>query len=106
MKTRNRRVAIAAAALMVVGTGAGVSIAAGTGDDAETDVGITGQELDRATEVALGYVGEGRVTEPEVGDEESYYEVEVTLEDGTQVDVQLDASFNDVSSDADIRDDD
>jgi uncharacterized membrane protein YkoI len=106
MMTRNRRVAIAAAALMVVGTGAGVSIAAGTGDDAETDVGITGQELDRATEVALGYVGEGRVTETEVGDEESYYEVEVTLEDGTQVDVQLDASFNVVSSDADIRDDD
>ena len=106
MKTRNRRVAIAVAALMVVATGAGVSIAAGTGDDAETDVGITGHELDRATEVALGYVGEGRVTETEVGDEESYYEVEVTLDDGTQVDVQLDASFNVVSSDADIRDDD
>ena len=46
------------------------------------------------------------MTETEVGDEESYYEVEVTLEDGTQVDVQLDAGFNVVSSDADIRDDD
>jgi len=106
MRARNRRAAIAAAALTVVGAGTGVSIAAGTGDDAETDVGITGPELDRASEVALGHLGEGRVTETEVGDEESYYEVEVTLDDGTQVDVQLDASFNVVSSDADIADDD
>jgi hypothetical protein len=37
----------------------------------------------------------------EVGDEESYYEVEVTLDDGTQVDVQLDADFQVVGSEAD-----
>jgi uncharacterized membrane protein YkoI len=106
MKARNRRVAIAAAALAVVGTSAGVSIASGTGDDAETNVGMTGQELDRASQVALEYLGEGRVTGTEVGDEESYYEVEVTLDDGTQVDVQLDANYNVVSGDADIEDDD
>ena len=34
------------------------------------------------------------MTESEVGDEESYYEVEVTLDDGSQVDVQLDENFN------------
>ena len=44
------------------------------------------------------HTGEGRVTETEVGDEESYYEVEVTLDDGSQVDVQLDRSFNVVGS--------
>ena len=36
------------------------------------------------------HTGEGKVTETEVGDEESYYEVEITLDDGSQVDVQLD----------------
>ncbi len=46
-------------------------------------------------------LGEGRVTETEVGDEESYYEVEVTLDDGSDTDVQLDRSFNVVSSSAD-----
>ena len=28
-----------------------------------------------------------------MGDEESYYEVEVTMDDGTQIDVQLDENF-------------
>ena len=34
----------------------------------------------------------------EVGDEESYYQVEVTLNDGSQVDVQLDENFKVVGS--------
>ncbi len=41
------------------------------------------------------------VTDTEVGDEESWYEVEVTLDDGSQVDVQLDRSFNVVGSETD-----
>ena len=41
------------------------------------------------------------MTETEVGDEESLYEVEVTLDDGSQVDVQLDEQFKVVSSSAD-----
>ncbi len=45
--------------------------------------------------------GGGTVTGIEVGDEESYYEVEVTLDDGSQVDVQLDEQLNVVSSEAD-----
>ena len=45
--------------------------------------------------------GGGQVTETEVGDEESSYEVEVTLDDGTQVDVQLDESFAVVSTSED-----
>jgi hypothetical protein len=36
----------------------------------------------------------GVVTGTEVGDEESYYEVEVNTDEGRQVDVQLDRSFN------------
>ena len=47
----------------------------------------------KASAAALAYTGEGQVTGTEVGDEESYYEIEVTLDDGRQVDVQLDESF-------------
>ena len=54
---------------------------------------ITGSALDRASHAALKEAGGGKVTETEAGDEESYYEVEVTKADGSQVDVQLDRSF-------------
>ena len=47
--------------------------------------------------------GGGQVTGTEVSDEESQYEVEVTLDDGTQVDVQLDGQFQVVGSDADCH---
>ncbi len=83
-------------------TFAGISLAgAGGSDDDATDTPISGEALDRASAAALEHTGEGRVTETEVGDEESYYEVEVTLDDGTQVDVQLDESFTVVGDEAD-----
>ncbi len=41
------------------------------------------------------------MTETEVDDEESKYEVEVTLEDGSEIDVQLDADFAVVGSEID-----
>jgi uncharacterized membrane protein YkoI len=93
----------AAAAIVAGGTGAGIAAANG-GDDNEAP--ITGDALDKASAAALEHTGEGRVTETEVGDEESYYEVEVTLDDGSQVDVQLDKSFNVVDSSADHEDSD
>jgi uncharacterized membrane protein YkoI len=55
---------------------------------------ITGKALEDASAAALKATGGGRVTETEVGDEESYYQVEVTKADGGQVDVQLDRDFN------------
>jgi hypothetical protein len=75
--------------------GAAVVVIAGTG---------TGIALEKASAAALESTGGGRVTETEVGDEESYYEVEVTLDDGSQVDVQLDEHFNVVGSSADEED--
>lgn len=63
------------------------------------DVPITGAALEQASEAALAYVGEGSVTGTEVGDEESYYEVEVTLDDGSEIDVQLDEGFVVVGTD-------
>ena len=58
------------------------------------DVPITGNALDKASAAALAYIGEGRVTDSEVGDEEGYYEIEVTLNNGREADVHLDENFN------------
>lgn len=62
---------------------------------------ITGEALERASAAALAFTGGGEVTETEVGDEEGYYEVEVTLPGGRQVDVHLDASFKVIDSEGD-----
>jgi hypothetical protein len=68
------------------------------GDDEDSaegpDVPITGTALEKASAAALDYMGEGRVTGTEVGDEEGYYEIEITRDDGSQVDVHLDEAFN------------
>ena len=91
-----------AAALLVAGAGAGIA-AASSGEDEgdDTESPITGRELDRASAAALAETGGGRVSDTEAGDEESYYEVEVTLDDGSQVDVQLDRDFQVVGTEAD-----
>jgi uncharacterized membrane protein YkoI len=97
--TRRSKVAIAAAAVLAVGgTSAGIAIGAG-GDDNEAP--IRGDALVRASDAALKATGGGRVTDTEVGDEESLYEVEVTRSDGSQVDVQLDESFKVVGQEGD-----
>ena len=75
-------------------------------DDVSGPSFIDGSALDRASAAALESTGGGQVTETETGDEESYYEVEVTRSDGSQVDVQLDREFNVVSSSADDERDD
>jgi hypothetical protein len=99
---RSTKIWIAAAgAVAVVGAGTGIGVASTNGDDDGTEVPITGDALERASAAALDHTGEGRVTETEAGDEESYYEVEVTLDDGRQVDVQLDRDFQVVGSSAD-----
>lgn len=84
---------------------AGTAVAA-AGDDDDNEAPITGGALDQATAAALEHTGEGRVTETEVGDEDSYYEVEVTLDDGSQIDVQLDRDFQVVGDEVDSPGDD
>jgi hypothetical protein len=93
------------AAVLALGAG-GVAVAAGGGDDAAEgpDTPITGSELDKASAAALEATGGGTVTQTETGDEESYYEVEVTMDDGSQTDVQLDRGFNAVGQSADSED--
>jgi uncharacterized membrane protein YkoI len=97
MQRRTKIVIAGAAVVGAIAAGTGAAVAGG----GDSDTPITGDALEKASAAALAYTGEGRVTDTEVGDEESYYEVEVTLEDGSQVDVQLDEQFNVVSSEAD-----
>ncbi|MGI8808824.1 MAG: PepSY domain-containing protein [Acidimicrobiales bacterium] len=97
MRARTKIVIAAGAIALTGATGAGIAIAGG-GDD---PAAITGDALAKASAAALDHTGGGKVTETEVGDEESFYEVEVTLDDGSQVDVQLDESFNVVGAKAD-----
>lgn len=85
--------------LVAIGVIAGTSAAIASSDDAEAP--ITGDALVKASAVALDHTGGGAVTETEVGDEDSYYEVEVTMEDGRQIDVQLDEQFNVVGDEVD-----
>ena len=98
-----RRPIIIAAAIVLAAAGATAAAASG-GDDDATERAISGDALERAKAAALADTP-GRVTETEQGDEESYYEVEVTREDGSQVDVQLDRGFRVVSSEGDSEDD-
>ncbi len=105
MTRRTKLIGSGAAILALAAGGAGVAIAGGS-DEAEDaaegpDVAITGSALDKAEAAALESTGGGTVSGTETGDEESYYEVEVTLDDGSQVDVQLDRSFQVVGESAD-----
>lgn len=62
------------------------------------------ETLKKASEIALAWLesehgATGVVSDTEVGDEESYYEVEVTLDGGRQVDIQLTEGFKVVGLD-------
>jgi uncharacterized membrane protein YkoI len=97
-------ITIATAGALAAG-GAAIAGAAAGGDDDATDRAISGSALEKAKAAALADTP-GRVTGTEVGDEESYYEVEVTRPDGSQVDVQLDRDFHVVSSATDSEHED
>jgi uncharacterized membrane protein YkoI len=90
----------------VAAAGVTVAVAAGTfalvgAARRDSDTPITGPARARAAAAALAHTGGGRVTGTEVDDEESKYEIEVTIADGRRVDVQLDAEFRVVSTKTD-----
>ena len=106
LKLTPKRIAIVlgTAALVTAGAVSGASAISGGDDDAH-DRPIPAADLERAEKAALDETGGGRVTETEVDDEESKYEVEVSLDDGTQVDVQLDEDFQVQGTEGDGSDD-
>ena len=96
MGKKSKLAAGAAAAVVLVVGGAGV-VRAASGDD----VPLEGKIFDRAKASALQHLGGGTVVETEVGDDGAAYEVEVQLDDGSQVAVELDESFRVIGSDPD-----
>src|SRR5215208_7338738 len=90
---------VAAVVATMLLVGAGVAYATGSGDD-DSEQQATGPGIEKAKSVALDHVN-GHVTGTEVGDEEGYYEVEITKDDGSQVDVHLDKNYNVLNTSAD-----
>ena len=78
-------------------TGGGIAWATSGGDEQP----LTGTALERASAAALEHTGGGTVTEAETGDDGAAYGVEVRLRDGSQVEVELDASFNVIGQSSD-----
>ncbi len=95
MSKKRASLILGAAVVLTLG---GATTALASSDDDARDQSITGPALEKATTAALAETGGGKVTATEVEDEESKYEVEVTLDNGRQVDVQLDESFAVVGS--------
>lgn len=67
----------------------------------DTDISLTGTDLDQAVAAALEHTGGGEVTVTEVGDDGAAFGVEIVLPDGGQVEVNLDADFNVIGSEPD-----
>lgn len=75
-------------------------------EDEIEDIPIQGSALDQASATALAHIREGRVTDSEIGDEEGYYEIEITTNDGREVDVHLDSNFKILSTEWENEEDD
>jgi uncharacterized membrane protein YkoI len=97
MERRTKWIAGGVVALAAVAGGTGIAVA--NADD--TDRPLIGSDLDRATAAALAAAGGGTVTDSEIGDDGAAYGVEVRLEDGSQVEVSLDADFRVIGQDPD-----
>lgn len=97
MRLRKRWiVATGLVAAGVLGAG-GMSLAAARDDDAP----LTGETREKAEAAALEHVGEGTVTETELGDDGATYGVEILKQDGSQVEVNLDDTFAVIGTEAD-----
>jgi hypothetical protein len=81
------------------------SDAEGPDDKRDNQPPITGSALQKASGAALTYLADhgmqGRVSQTEEGDQQSYYEVEVTLASGRQLDVHLDRDFKVLGAEGD-----
>jgi hypothetical protein len=93
MRHAGRTWVVAAGTVAFVFVGGPSVVTAGGGGPSGGGPSVSIGDLARAAEAALEETGGGRVTEREAGDQQSAYEIEVTLDDGRHLDVQLDESF-------------
>ena len=93
-------IAAAVVAMLVALGGAGIAYANGTDSEEQ----VTGPDAEKAKSAAIGAVGGGgTVTEVERddGNGTGAFEVEVTRDDGSQLEVHLDGDYNVVGQEAD-----
>ncbi len=90
MDRKKKWIAGGALALAVLAGGTTLAIAS-AGDD---DRPLTGSALEQATAAALEHTGGGSVIESEAGDDGAAFGVEIRLDDGSVVEVALDANFH------------
>jgi uncharacterized membrane protein YkoI len=96
---RGRTIKMGAGVVAVLAVaGGGVAWATGAGDD---DKPLTGSARERAIAAALAHTKGGTVTETETGDDGAAYGVEVRLDNGRQVEVELDENFNVIGQEQD-----
>lgn len=100
MRHRGKWIVAGVISAALIGGGTGLAVATVGGDDDSSEKPITGVALQKASAAALAHMGGGKVTDTEAGDEDGYYEVEVTL-NGEQNDVHLDKDFKVISTEAD-----
>ena len=96
MNKRTKWIVAAGIAVAGVVGGAGAVMAAGA-DDAQ----LSGESRDKAVAAARALVGEGEVTDTELGDDGAAYGVEIRKPDGAQVEVNLDKDYKVTGTEAD-----
>ncbi len=92
MQRRTKWIAGGALASTLIIAGVGTSLAQQAAS--ESDQPLSGETYDKAVAAALEHTKGGTVTETETGDSGATYAVEVLLEDGRQVEVNLDQDYN------------
>ena len=97
MDISRKTLAIGAVVVALAAGGVGIAYAVGGGDSEEQ---VTGPDADRAASAAVEAAGGGSVSEVEYqeADGEGFYEVEVTRDDGSQVEVHLNGQFEPVGT--------
>jgi len=101
IKLKKTLLIVAALAALALG---GAALAGATPSTVTGGDELTGNTLDRASKAALAETGGGKVTDSERDGQT--YEVEVTKDDGSEVDVNLDEGFKPLATDKDDEDDD
>ena len=94
---KNKAIVAVVAVIAAIGITTGAVLAA-SGDD---DRSLQGVDREKASQAALDHVGGGTVIETEVGDDGAAYGVEIRRDDGGVVEVNLDANFDVIATEAD-----